>query len=113
MSEETKNLSKDDKRALEDRIVMVLKTVYDPEIPVDIFELGLIYEVDVKDDGQVYVQMTLTSPSCPVAESLPAEVEEKVKNVPGVKDVELELTFEPPWNKDMISEEAQLELGLL
>jgi FeS assembly SUF system protein len=102
-----------DKKALEDRIIQVLKTVYDPEIPVDIFELGLIYEVEVKDDASVYVQMTLTSPSCPVAESLPAEVEEKVKQTEGVKDCELDLVFDPPWSKEMISEEAQLELGLL
>ncbi len=102
-----------DKKALEDRIIQVLKTVYDPEIPVDIFELGLIYEVEVKDDASVYVQMTLTSPSCPVAESLPAEVEEKVKQTEGVKDAELDLVFDPPWSKEMISEEAQLELGLL
>lgn len=101
------------KKALEDRIIQVLKTVYDPEIPVDIFELGLIYEVEVKDDASVYVQMTLTSPSCPVAESLPAEVEEKVKQTEGVKDCELDLVFDPPWSKEMISEEAQLELGLL
>ncbi len=102
-----------DKKVLEDRIIQVLKTVYDPEIPVDIFELGLIYEVEVKDDASVYVQMTLTSPSCPVAESLPAEVEEKVKQTEGVKDCELDLTFDPAWSKEMISEEAQLELGLL
>jgi FeS assembly SUF system protein len=102
-----------DKKALEDRIIQVLKTVYDPEIPVDIFELGLIYEVEVKDDASVYVQMTLTSPSCPVAESLPAEVEEKVKQTEGVQDCELDLVFDPPWSKEMISEEAQLELGLL
>ncbi len=102
-----------DKKALEDRIIQVLKSVYDPEIPVDIFELGLIYEVEVKDDASVYVQMTLTSPSCPVAESLPAEVEEKVKQTEGVTDCELDLVFDPPWSKEMISEEAQLELGLL
>lgn len=102
-----------DKKAIEDRIIQVLKTVYDPEIPVDIFELGLIYEVEVKDDASVFVQMTLTSPSCPVAESLPAEVEEKVKQTEGVQDCELDLTFDPAWSKEMISEEAQLELGLL
>lgn len=98
---------------LEDSVVEVIKTVYDPEIPVDIYELGLIYEIDVKDDNSVYVEMTLTSPSCPVAESMPAEVEEKVKNIEGVTDVSLDLTFEPPWNMAMMSEEAKLELGML
>ncbi len=119
MTEEKKdNTMSDDseqinKRALEDRIIQVIKTIYDPEIPVDIFELGLIYEVEVKDDGNVFILMTLTSPSCPVAESLPAEVEDKVRGVKGVKDAKLELTFDPPWSKEMISEEAQLELGFL
>jgi len=93
-------------------IVDVLKTVYDPEIPVDIYELGLIYEVDVKDDGAAYVKMTLTSPMCPVAETLPPEVEAKVAGVPGIADVALDLVWEPPWSPAMMSEAARLELGM-
>ena len=98
---------------IESDIVKVLKTVYDPEIPVNIYDLGLIYEIDVRDEGKVRIVMTLTSPNCPVAESLPEEVYEKVLAVDGVNDVELHLTFDPPWTKDMLSEEAMLELGLL
>lgn len=96
-----------------DSIIRALKTVYDPEIPVDIYELGLIYDVQISDEGSVKVVMTLTTPNCPVAESLPAEVREKVAGVDGVKDVDLDLTFEPSWNKDMMSEEAKFELGIL
>lgn len=96
---------------VKDAIVQVLKTVYDPEIPVDIYELGLIYEVDVRSENNVYVKMTLTSPMCPVAEILPPEVEEKVRGVPGVASVELELVWDPPWNPDMMSEAAKLELN--
>ncbi|MCG7279898.1 SUF system Fe-S cluster assembly protein [Chryseobacterium taklimakanense] len=96
-----------------DNIIQALKTVYDPEIPVDIYELGLIYDVQISEEGEVKVVMTLTTPNCPVAESLPAEVREKVSAVEGVKDVDLELTFEPAWNKDMMSEEAKFELGIL
>ena len=98
---------------IESEILRVIKSIYDPEIPVNIYDLGLIYEVNVKDDNSVIIIMTLTSPNCPVAESLPIEVKEKVSLIKGVKDVELELTFEPPWDKDMMSEEAQLELGFL
>ncbi|MBZ4675753.1 MAG: system Fe-S cluster assembly protein [Anaerophaga sp.] len=98
---------------IESDIVKVLKTVYDPEIPVNIYDLGLIYEIEVRDEGKVKIVMTLTSPNCPVAESLPEEVYEKVLAVDGVNDVELHLTFDPPWSKDMLSEEAMLELGLL
>jgi FeS assembly SUF system protein len=94
------------------RVVDVLRTVYDPEIPVDIYELGLIYEIEVREGGAVFLRMTLTSPMCPVAESLPPEVEAKVRGVPGVKDVELELVWEPPWNPSMMSEAARLELGM-
>ncbi len=97
--------------SLRDSIVAVLKTVYDPEIPVDIYELGLIYEVDVRPDDSVYVKMTLTSPMCPVAEILPPEVEEKVRGVPGVAGVELELVWDPPWGPQMMSEAARLELN--
>lgn len=96
-----------------DSIIETLKTVYDPEIPVDIYELGLVYDVQISDEGDVKVVMTLTTPNCPVAESLPAEVKEKVAAVEGVKNVDLELTFEPSWNKDMMSEEAKFELGIL
>ena len=98
---------------LESEIVKVLKTVFDPEIPVNIYDLGLIYEIDVQEEGKVKIVMTLTSPNCPVAESLPEEVYDKVVSIEGVKDVELHLTFDPPWTKDMLSEEAMLELGLL
>ncbi len=96
-----------------DSIIEALKTVYDPEIPVDIYELGLIYDVQISDEGAVKVVMTLTTPNCPVAESLPQEVKEKVASVEGVNEVDLELTFEPTWNKDMMSEEAKFELGIL
>jgi len=96
---------------VKDAIVQVLKTVYDPEIPVDIYELGLIYEVDVRDAGAAFVKMTLTSPMCPVAETLPPEVEEKVRLVPGVKEVALELVWDPPWHPDMMSEAAKLALN--
>jgi FeS assembly SUF system protein len=102
-----------EKKQLEETIIQTLKTVYDPEIPVDIYELGLIYEIDIDDDANVKILMTLTTPNCPVAESLPAEVKEKVEGTEGVKEVDLELTFEPPWDQDMLSEEAKLELGLI
>lgn len=98
---------------IRDRVIAVLKTVYDPEIPVDIYELGLVYGVDVTDDGSVHVTMTLTTPMCPVAETLPPEVEEKVRNVIGVKDVVLDLVWDPPWSIDMLSDAARLELNLM
>ncbi len=99
--------------AIGEDIVKTLKTVYDPEIPVDIYELGLIYDVQVSEDGLAKIIMTLTTPNCPVAESMPQEVKDKVKTVEGVIDVDLDLTFEPMWNKDMMSEEAKFELGIL
>ena len=102
-----------DTEALGEKIVRVLKTIYDPEIPVDIYELGLIYDVFVNEDYDVKVLMTLTTPNCPVAETLPVEVEEKVKSIKEVKDAEVEITFDPPWSQDLMSEEAKLELGLL
>ena len=102
-----------DTNALGEKIVTVLKTIYDPEIPVDIYELGLIYDVFVNEDHDVKVLMTLTTPNCPVAETLPVEVEEKVKSINEVKDAEVEITFDPPWTKDLMSEEAKLELGFL
>lgn len=98
---------------LGEKIVKVLKTIYDPEIPVDIYELGLIYDVLVNEEGEVKILMTLTSPNCPVAETLPVEVEEKVKSLDAIKDAEVEITFDPPWTQDLMSEEAKLELGLL
>ncbi|GAO28014.1 SUF system Fe-S cluster assembly protein [Geofilum rubicundum] len=94
-------------------IVNAIKTVYDPEIPVNIYDLGLIYEVDVKEDGKVRIVMTLTSPNCPVAESLPQEVHDVVADLEGVTSVDVSMTFDPPWDRDMLSDEALLELGLL
>ena len=98
---------------LGDEIVGVLKSIFDPEIPVDIYELGLIYDVFVNEDADVKILMTLTTPNCPVAETLPKEVEEKVKSLDAVKDAKVEITFDPPWSQDLMSEEAKLELGLL
>lgn len=103
----------DEKKQLESRIIDMLHTVYDPEIPVDIYELGLVYEIKIDDEFNVEIVMTLTSPSCPVAESLPIEVEDKTKGVKGVKSAKVTLTFEPPWEKEMMSEAAQLELGFM
>ncbi|MCF7567007.1 MULTISPECIES: SUF system Fe-S cluster assembly protein [Flavobacteriaceae] len=102
-----------DTNALGEKIVNVLKTIYDPEIPVDIYELGLIYDVFVNEDYDVKILMTLTTPNCPVAETLPLEVEEKVKSLNDVKSAEVEITFDPPWTQDLMSEEAKLELGML
>jgi len=101
-----------DTRPLRDRVVEILKTCYDPEIPVDIYELGLIYEINVNDGNDVHIKMTLTSPACPVAETLPVEVEQKIKNIPDVNNAKVEITFEPPWEKEMMSEEAKMELGM-
>ena len=101
------------KTELEKSIIEALKTIYDPEIPVNIYELGLIYEINIHDDGKVHVLMTLTTPNCPVAESLPAEVNEKVRTVEGVIESEVELTFDPPWDEDMLTDEVKLDLGLL
>jgi FeS assembly SUF system protein len=98
---------------LGDNVVKKLKSIYDPEIPVDIYELGLIYDVMINEVNEVKILMTLTSPNCPVAESLPKEVEDKVKTIDGIKSCEVEITFDPPWSKDLMSEEAKLELGML
>jgi len=102
-----------DTAALGEKIVRVLKTIYDPEIPVDIYELGLIYDVFVNEDYETKILMTLTSPNCPVAESLPQEVQDKVKSLKEVTDCEVEITFDPPWTQDLMSDEAKLELGML
>jgi FeS assembly SUF system protein len=107
------NMDKAAIQELEENIIAALKEIYDPEIPVDIFELGLIYEVKIKSDGFVEVEMTLTSPNCPVAESLPVDVKNKVEGVEGVTEAKVNIVFDPPWDKDMMSEEAQLELGFL
>ena len=98
---------------LENTIVDVLKSIYDPEIPVDVYELGLIYEVKIDKDFNVQIEMTLTSPNCPVAESMPKEVEDKVADISKVKSAKVNIVFDPPWDKDMMSEEAKLELGFL
>lgn len=100
------------KTALEANIVMALRQVYDPEIPVNVYDLGLIYEIAVDDDHQVNIKMTLTAPNCPIADVVVESVAEAVRDVPGVVDVAIELVFEPEWNKDMMSEEARIELGL-
>jgi len=96
-----------DPRPLRDRVIEILKTCYDPEIPVDIYELGLIYEINVLEGNDIHIKMTLTSPACPVV-----EVEQKIKNIPDVNNAKVEITFEPPWEKEMMSEEAKMELGM-
>ena len=101
------------KQELEEKIIGVLKSCYDPEIPVDIFELGLIYEIEIDDETNVIIKMTLTSPACPVAGSLPPEVEGKVASIEGVNNAKIELVWSPPWDKEMMSEEAKLNLGFL
>ena len=98
---------------MEDSIINVIKTIFDPEIPVNIYELGLIYDIRVQDNADVDVDMTLTSPNCPVAESLPQEVKNKIELIEGLKKVEINLLFDPPWDKDMMSEEAKFELGFM
>ncbi len=103
---------KNQKKQLEEAVIETLKTVYDPEIPVDIYELGLIYNVEIKEDKKVQITMTLTSPACPVAGTLPGEVEAKIKEVDGVADAVVDIVWEPPWGTHMMSEAAQLELGL-
>ncbi len=95
------------------KVIDVLKEIYDPEIPVNIYDLGLVYKIDIDDDFVANIEMTLTAPNCPVAESLPVEVQDRVKEIEGIKDAVVQIVFEPPWSKDMISEAALLELGLL
>ena len=101
------------KKMLEEVIIEVIKTCYDPEIPVDIYSMGLIYGIKIDDTFNVDVEMTLTSPNCPVAESLPAEVEAKIQGIKDVNKAKIEIVFEPPWQIDMMSEDARLELGML
>ncbi len=98
---------------IKEKVIEVIKTIFDPELPVNIFELGLIYKVEVNEGGNVFVLMTLTAPGCPAAQSLPLEVDEKVRAVEGVSDVLVTVTWDPPWNKSMMSEVAQLELGFM
>ena len=102
-----------DKKIMEDSIINVIKTIFDPEIPVNIYELGLIYDIGIDNDWNVDVDMTLKSPNCPVAESLPLEVKNKIELIEGLKKVEINLIFDPPWDKDMMSEEAKFELGFM
>ncbi len=98
---------------LTQQVIDMIKTCFDPEIPVDIWELGLIYEINLDEENNLKVVMTLTSPSCPVAETLPPEVEEKLRSIPGIKSAKIRITFEPPWTKEMMSEVAQVELGFM
>lgn len=100
------------KQEFEEKIIQALKTCYDPEIPVDIFELGLIYEIKIDNEANINIKMTLTSPACPVAGSLPGEVELKIKSIPEVKSVKIELVWNPPWDRDMMSDVAKVELNM-
>ncbi|MFD2203573.1 DUF59 domain-containing protein [Shivajiella indica] len=113
MSENEKNITEIPSQELKDKVVNAIKQVYDPEIPVDVYELGLIYEISIYPVNNVYILMTLTSPNCPSAESIPSEIKEKIEQIPGINHVELELTFDPPYSQDMMSEAAKLELGFL
>lgn len=98
---------------LQEKVLQAIKTIYDPEIPVDIYELGLIYEINIYPVNNVFILMTLTSPSCPSAEVIPSEVEQKIKTIEGINEVKVEVTFDPPYSQDMMSEAAKLELGFL
>lgn len=102
-----------DKAAIEEKIIEAVRTVHDPEIPVNIYELGLIYKIAIDDEGKVLLEMTLTTPMCPVADSLPMEVQRKIMTVPGVTDVDMRVVFDPPWNKSMMSEEARFVLDMM
>ena len=104
---------KKEKAELNNKIIRAIKTVYDPEIPVDVYELGLIYEIDIKDNKDVHVLMTLTSPSCPAAESIPSDVKNRIEMIKEINDVDVEITFDPPYTSDLMSEEAKLELGFM
>ena len=113
LSGETKPVDEPENGDLKDSVIDALKSIYDPEIPVDIYELGLIYDVAISEDGDAVVTMTLTTPHCPVAESLPQEVELRVLSVPGIRDAEVKLVWDPPWDPSKMSDEARLELGML
>ena len=114
LSGETKPVDEPDANEdVKNSVIDALKSIYDPEIPVDIYELGLIYDVDISEDGDAVVTMTLTTPHCPVAESLPNEVELRVLSVPGIRDAEVKLVWDPPWDPSKMSDEARLELGML
>lgn len=112
-TEEASESSGPEDLQLKEKVIEVLKTIFDPEIPVDIWELGLIYKLVVKESGSVTIEMTLTSPACPVAESLPPEVERRVKEIEGVKEVDLNVVWDPPWSMEKMSEAARLQLGFL
>jgi FeS assembly SUF system protein len=103
----------EDRKKIEEDIIEALKTVYDPELSANIYELGLVYEIDIRDNGYINIEMTLTAPACPVAGEIIADVDNKIRQVQGVTDVNVMLTFDPPWNKEMMSEEAKLQLGFL
>ncbi|MCO6474957.1 MAG: SUF system Fe-S cluster assembly protein [Melioribacteraceae bacterium] len=102
-----------DKGKLEQQVISVLRTIFDPEIPVDIYELGLVYEINIDEEANVGIKMTLTSPACPVAGSLPGEVKSKLENIKDINKVEVQLVWDPPWNMDLMSEEAKLQLGFI
>ncbi|GIR73075.1 MAG: SUF system Fe-S cluster assembly protein [Flammeovirgaceae bacterium] len=106
-------MDKKEKAELNNKIIRAIKTVYDPEIPVDVYELGLIYEIDIKDNKDIHVLMTLTSPSCPAAESIPSDVKNRIEMIKEINDVDVEITFDPPYTSDLMSEEAKLELGFM
>ena len=106
-------MTPEEKLKIEDKVVEMLRTVYDPEIPVDIYSLGLVYNVDLTDDGELNVDMTLTAPNCPMADYILEDVRMKLESIEGVKKVNVRIVFEPEWNQDMMSEEAKLELGFL
>jgi FeS assembly SUF system protein len=102
-----------DEQQMKDNVVGALRTVYDPEIPINIYDLGLVYEIDVKPEGRIDIRMTLTAPACPVAGEMPGVVEDRVMQVPGVSEVRVDLVWDPPWDRGMLSDEAKLQLGLL
>lgn len=106
-------MTPEEKLAIEERVITMLKTVYDPEIPVDIYSLGLVYKIDLEDDGNLNIDMTLTAPNCPAADFIVEDARLKLESVVGVKSVTINIVFEPEWNKDMMSEEAKLDLGFL
>ena len=106
-------MTPDEKLKIEEKIIEYLRTVYDPEVPVDIYSLGLVYKIDLSDSGDLVIDMTLTAPNCPMADFIVEDVNQKMSSIPGVKSVQVNIVFEPEWNKDMMSEEAKLELGFL